>query len=106
MVISEDTALEMYDEQLDAHYGPVKIGILEYDVAHVLKYIDPVAYNEGFRDYVETLLDDETYVEGYTDDLVEEEEEPTIIKKMDLTQVNVMDLVLTMEQLNDIRRQL
>ena len=69
-VISESQAVEMYEESLDMD-GPVRIGNLEYSASMVLREVDPVAYREGFNDFVDYLYEDEVYVEGITDEEVE-----------------------------------
>lgn len=71
-VITEDQALEMYDDLLDDD-GPVRIGNLTYSASHVLREVDPVAYRCGFNDYVDFLTEDDIFVEGLTS--VDEDED-------------------------------
>lgn len=69
MIISEMDALEQYDQMLDDVYPEVTLGFSSFLPSRILKEMDRIAYNEGFHDYVNSLVDDGTYVEGYTDDL-------------------------------------
>lgn len=69
-VITEDQALEMYDDLLDDD-GPVHIGTLSYPASEVLRRVDPTAYRTGFNDYVDFLTEDDVYVEGITDSEME-----------------------------------
>jgi hypothetical protein len=47
--------------------GMVKIGTLKYEPAMVLKSVDPIAYNEAFLDFCDSLARDGYIVEGYND---------------------------------------
>jgi hypothetical protein len=64
--ISEREAMNQYDDALDCG-DMIRIGSLEYLPSQVLRAVDPVAYNEGFADYVDSLAGDGVYVEGYAD---------------------------------------
>lgn len=67
-LISEDDLAEQYDEYLD-EFGSIKIGYIQLWPSEVLKKMDPIAYNEGLRDYMsgmeevltELYANDETY---------------------------------------------
>lgn len=72
-IITEDAALEMYDDLLDCD-GPVQIGTLSYNASYVLRKVDQIAYDCGFQDYLDALAQDGIYVEGFTDDQIEVEE--------------------------------
>ena len=78
-LISIPRAEDMYEEMLDDCNETVRIGTLEYTPSYVLKEIDPVAYREGFLEYVDNLTEDDIFVAGYTGDAYpgdqEEEEE-------------------------------
>lgn len=50
---------EQYDEMLDEVYGEVQIGGYSYYTSNVLKNVDPIAYEEGFNDYVDSLEENE-----------------------------------------------
>lgn len=52
--ISESDVLQRYDEMLDEIYGMVKCGELEWDMSRVLKEMDPIAYREGFNDWLDS----------------------------------------------------
>ena len=67
MILSEYDALQEYDQMLDDVYPEVTLGFSSFLPSRVLKEMDRTAYNEGFHDYVNSLADDGTYVEGYTD---------------------------------------
>ena len=70
---------EEYDEFLNEVHEEVKIGCCTFDPARVLKELDPIAYNEGLKDYVNNISieDEELYQEKVKDlqeqiDLIEE----------------------------------
>jgi hypothetical protein len=64
--IGEDVAYAMYDEMLDDAYQTITIGSGVYYPSQVLKKIDPIAYQVGFNEYVDSLSEDDILVEGYT----------------------------------------
>ena len=66
-LITEDQAVEMYDEMLDDCEGPVELCGMTYSASQVLREVDPVAYRCGFNDYVDSLTDDDVFVEGLTE---------------------------------------
>ena len=68
-LISIPRAEEMYDEMLDDCNEMVRIGTLEYTPSQVLKEVDPVAYREGFLEYVNYLVDVDIFVTGCTDEM-------------------------------------
>ena len=53
MKITEDTALERYDDMLNDTQGPVEICYLIFDPAEILKKLDPIAYRCGFNDWLD-----------------------------------------------------
>lgn len=69
MIISEMDALEQYDQMLDDVYPEVTLGFSSFLPHRILKEMDRIAYDEGFQDFVNTLADDGTYVENYTEHL-------------------------------------
>ena len=71
MILSEYDALQDYNQMLDDVYPEVTLGFSSFLPSRVLKEMDPIAYRVGFREYVNGLVDDGTFVEGYTDDLEE-----------------------------------
>jgi len=66
-LITEAEALEMYEEMLDDCEGLVELCGMTYSASYVLREIDPVAYRCGFNDYVDSLTDDDIFVEGLTE---------------------------------------
>jgi peptidoglycan hydrolase CwlO-like protein len=54
-----------YSKWIDDLYMPYSIGYLTFEASHVLRELDPVAYNCGFGDYLESLdiSDSEEYKE-------------------------------------------
>jgi hypothetical protein len=44
-----------YDESLDEVYEPVRIGNLTFSVSRIIKELDPIAYREGYWDYLESI---------------------------------------------------
>ena len=73
-LISERTALEMYEEMLDDCEGPVELCGMTYSASHVLREVDPVAFRCGFNDYVDSLTEDGIFVEGLTDSEMDSDE--------------------------------
>ena len=67
-LVTEAKALEMYEEMLDDCEGPVELCGMTYSASHVLREVDPTAYRCGFNDYVDSLTDDDIFVEGLTED--------------------------------------
>ena len=65
--VTEAKALEMYEEMLDDCEGPVELCGMTYSASHVLREVDPTAYRCGFNDYVDSLTDDDIFVEGLTE---------------------------------------
>ena len=66
-LITEAEALEMYEEMLDDCEGLVELCGMTYSASYVLREVDPVAYRCGFNDYVDSLTDDDIFVEGLTE---------------------------------------
>jgi hypothetical protein len=62
--ISEREAEDRYDEMLDSE-GMCNAGGIEFYPSTVLKQCDPIAYNCGFSDFTDYLLDDHILVEGF-----------------------------------------
>ena len=46
---------------LDECYGVVKICGCEYDSSYVFNTVDPIAYNCGYSDYIDSLRSDLVY---------------------------------------------
>ena len=51
----EDEQYLSYDDFLDEVYPEIKIGYLVYMPSQVLKAVDPVAYEQGFQDYLDSI---------------------------------------------------
>ena len=66
-LITEAEALEMYEEMLDDCEGDIHLCGMTYRASEVLHSVDPVAYRCGFNDYVDSLTDDDIFVEGLTE---------------------------------------
>lgn len=52
--ILNSDATDRYNEMLDEVYETVKIGELHYDVSRVLSEVDPIAWREGFNDWLDS----------------------------------------------------
>lgn len=63
-IISESDAEELYDEMLDEMEW-CKVGSMEFAPSRVLRALDTTAYNCGFSDFCDSLLDNHQLVEGY-----------------------------------------
>jgi len=66
-----------YDEWLDDIHEPYKIGVCEFYASKVLSELDPIAYNCGYGDYVES--ERESYQQTI-DDIKEEIEDLKVEK--------------------------
>ena len=66
-VLTYEEFLVMYNEMLDECYPVVKIGYSEFYASEVFRECDPIAYRLGLADYADSLSEDGTLVEGYTD---------------------------------------
>lgn len=74
-IISERKAQRLFDGMLDDCYPMVEFGSLSFLPSNVLRKMDPVAYHESFCEYVDNMVEEGTYVEGYTDHEVESAED-------------------------------
>ena len=71
-----DDYTEQYEDMLRETCGPVMIGSLEYDVAMVLKEVDPTAYRCGMNDWLDGELKEGTIEpDELKDELAELEDE-------------------------------
>jgi hypothetical protein len=64
-VLTEHEASEMYDDMLDDCNEEVQVCGMSYNPSRVLKEVDPIAYNCGFSDFCDSLLDNHQLVEGF-----------------------------------------
>jgi len=62
--IDEADAYALFDEGLD-EYGPVQVAGYTFDPSRVLKELDPIAYHQGFLDWLD--MDDLTTDEDEAD---------------------------------------
>jgi hypothetical protein len=77
-IYTENEAFEVFDSLLDDCMEPFRMGYLEFLPSEILKKMDPVAYREDFLNYINSAAEDGMfYVEGYTDEDLEEETEET-----------------------------
>ena len=67
LLITEDQAMDEYEDLLNDCYRRVEFGNLSYAPATVLREVDPTAFRCGFNDYVDSLSEDGVFVEGLTD---------------------------------------
>lgn len=51
--LSDHKLEELYNDLLDQVYPTIKFGSLEYDASRVLKEIDPIAWREGFNNWLD-----------------------------------------------------
>ena len=72
--ISERKLEEMFNEYLDEVYGSIIVAGYTYQTSDVLKDVDPIAYNEAFRDWLDVELTDENLFE-HSDGTIHDEEE-------------------------------
>ena len=63
--LTEAQALERYNELLDETYDLVYIGHSTFNPSDILQKLDPIAYDLGFTDYVNFLMEDGNTVEGW-----------------------------------------
>lgn len=67
--IDESQALNLYDQMLDELYAPISIAGIEFDPSQVLKELDPIAYQCGFNDWLDSceLTTDPSELESETE---------------------------------------
>jgi len=66
MIKTMEEAYELYEHMLD-EAGPVVVGGIEFSPSAILKEMDPIAYDVGFNDYMDSCDVD-------TDDLLEDDD--------------------------------
>lgn len=54
---------ELFDEMMDCCYEDITIGCSSWTASHVLKNLDPIAYNIGTSEYMQDLVEDDQYLE-------------------------------------------
>lgn len=55
---THDDYIEMYDDFLDDCYEPLVIGGATYYASDILKSVDPIFYDMGLNEYIESLEED------------------------------------------------
>jgi hypothetical protein len=48
-----------YEESIDEAYAPFRIGNISFSASQILKRLDPIAYREGYWDYLEAIGQEE-----------------------------------------------
>jgi hypothetical protein len=48
---------ELYDQFLNEAFGEVKLGLLTFSPAEIIERLDPVAYDQGFLDFEDSMLE-------------------------------------------------
>jgi len=64
-LITEFEALRLYDDMLDDSNETVTVAGSQFSPSCVLRSLDPIAYREGFSQYVDFLIEGGYEVEGY-----------------------------------------
>jgi hypothetical protein len=54
--VNEELLAPLYDQMLDETNEQIVIGNLLYSPSDVLKAVDPIAYEQGFLDYLDFLI--------------------------------------------------
>lgn len=54
--MNEELLAPLYDQMLDETNEQIVIGNLLYSPSDVLKAVDPIAYEQGFLDYLDFLI--------------------------------------------------
>lgn len=57
--MNEDLLAPLYDQMLDETNEQIVIGNLLYSPSDVLKSVDPIAYDQGFLDYLDYIASGE-----------------------------------------------
>ena len=56
--MNEELLAPLYDQMLDETNEQIVIGNLLYAPSDVLKAVDPIAYEQGFYDYLSYVMED------------------------------------------------
>lgn len=57
-----------YADFLDEIYPDLKIANYSYSTSNALKKLDPIAYNQGFLEYIDSLIKDKVITEEIDDE--------------------------------------
>lgn len=68
---NQDDYINSYEEELDEQ-GDIVIGSLRYSPSYVLKEVDPIAYDCGLNDYIDSLEIEPEELQEELEDLKEE----------------------------------
>lgn len=70
--ITESDATEQYNQMLDEIYGEITVAGITWDASRVLAELDPIAYEVGMNDWLDseglTTIEDEADVESEDED--------------------------------------
>ena len=56
--MNEELLQPLYDQMLDETNEQIVIGTLLYSPSDVLKAVDPIAYEQGFFDYLDFIMEE------------------------------------------------
>lgn len=56
--LTEQDLESMYEDMLNEVYGQCSIAGVEFDTAHALKELDPIMFDCGCSEYIDSLLQD------------------------------------------------
>lgn len=56
--MNEELLQPLYDQMLDETNEQIVIGTLLYSPSDVLKAVDPIAYEQGFFDYLSFIMEE------------------------------------------------
>lgn len=62
-LVKEHQLYKHFDDFLNESYGYVSVAGLHYQTSRAFKMIDPIAYEEDFKNWVDSLLKDELLFE-------------------------------------------
>ena len=57
--MNEELLAPLYDQMLDELNDEIRIGSLRYTPSDVLKAVDPIAYEQGFLDYLDYIMEEQ-----------------------------------------------
>ena len=57
--MNEELLAPLYDQMLDETNEQIVIGNLLYAPSDVLKAVDPIAYEQGFLDYLDYIMEEQ-----------------------------------------------
>jgi hypothetical protein len=63
--IPEETAAEEYERVIDAIYGEIRIEGMTFPAGRILRELDPIAFNEGMKNFYDAMDVEVVYNERY-----------------------------------------